>query len=192
MRPGMVATIRVNPKDCMAVLDVMEAVGITIEGMSFPAMVSLTLSSLLQTARDNGQIPTRDGFEFSQMMAPYIGQRRTKKKLEIAKTMHELGSSVHAPKLSKPRRGGFELPQPQARSAHGDDESELSVPKERGPFDLPVMVEDVSTEQRLARRRLTELLQKKDLAEEQGNGVVWSPADEKEFQAVYREVYPEG
>lgn len=184
----MVATIRVNPKDCMAVLDVMEAVGITIEGMSFPAMVSLTLSSLLQTARDNGQIPTRDGFEFSQMMAPYIGQRRTKKKLQIADAMHKLGSSVSAPKLSAPQRGAFQVP---AGRHEPPVESELSVP-ERGPFDLPKIVEDVSPEQRQARRRLTELLQKKDLSEEQGNGVIWQTSDEAEFQEVYRMVYPEG
>lgn len=185
MRPGIVATIRVNPKDCMAVVDVMEAVGITTEGMSFPAMISLTLSSLLQTARDNNQIPTRDGFEYNEIMAPYQRQKRNKRKLEITDTLHKLGSSVNVPKLSKPPRGAF-----QVEPGTGERlPSVTSAAAERGPFELPV--EDAVTADVLrARRRLTELLQKKDLADE--GKLTWQSDDEREFQEMYKLVYPEG
>lgn len=185
MRPGIVASIRVNPKDCMAVVDVMEAVGIPTDGMSFPAMVSLTLSSLLQTARDNNQIPTRDGFEYSEIMSPFMGQRRNRKKLEITKTLHELGSSIHVPKLSAPQRGAFQVEPGTAERLP----SVTTAASARKPFEAPVESE-VPADVLRARRRLTELLQKKDLADD--GAVTWQSSDESEFQEMYKLVYPEG
>ena len=182
MRPGKVASIRVNPKDCMGVVDVVEAAGLRVEGMSFPAMVSLALGSLLQTMRDQGIIPDRAGFEYNEIMAPFHGSRRSKRKLEITDTIHKAGSGIKLQGLSKP----------------AGDFSALTEPREVGPTVQPeparkeVDAEPVPAEVRRARTRLTELLQKKDLAEEQGSGVVWSAGDEEEFQQVYKMVYPEG
>ena len=178
MRPGIVATIRVNPKDCMAVLDVMDAVGITSEGMSFPAMASLTLSSLLQTARDNKQIPDRSGFEYAEMMQPYVNQPRTRRKLEITNALHQVGSEMRITGLSDPRQGAFEL---AGRSDGPESES----------IDAPVELE-VTGEMLRDRRRLTELLQKKDMADDGKPGVLWQASDQLDYDEVFKRVYPEG
>lgn len=71
MIPGRVVRIRVNPTDCMAVLDVIEKLGLTPDRLSFDQAVRITLSSLLESVRKNGIIPTRDGFEYSDMMQSF-------------------------------------------------------------------------------------------------------------------------
>ncbi len=56
MRAGLAVTIRVNPKDCQSVLDVMEKLGINTTGQSFSQLVALTFSSLIR----------KPGWAFSQ------------------------------------------------------------------------------------------------------------------------------
>lgn len=177
MRPGKVVTIRLNPRDCMGVLDVIDKAGLSIEGASFPALVSLALGSLLQTVRDEGVIPDRAGFEYSEMMAPYHGQRSNRRKLEITDTIHKAGSSIRSRGLSKPAGVLDELKEP-AQATAGRTE--------------PVVVNEMSADLRRAGRRLTELLQKKDLAEEPGSGVVWQQSDQEEYDQLYQQVYPNG
>lgn len=156
-------------------IDVIEAAGLKVEGMSFPAMVSLALGSLLQTMRDQQVIPDRSGFEYNEMMAPYHGQRSNKRKLEISDTIHRAGSAIKAKGLSKPA-------------------PELTFPSEpaRPHQVVPELVPErpATGDDLRARRRLTELLQKKDLAEQ--GSVVWQAEDEEEYQQLYRMVYPDG
>ena len=56
----MVVTVRVNTLDCLSMLDVLEVAGVKVEGMSFSAIVSLALSSLVSAARRGNIIPTPD------------------------------------------------------------------------------------------------------------------------------------
>lgn len=162
MRAGKVVRIRVNPEDCQSVLDLCERVGIPTSGMSYAQCVSVALASLLETARAQKILPKPDPFQFLNRMQPFVDTSHHRKKLEVARTIGELGATFHAPAVTRA---------PEARPA---------------PVDSPV-----SAEQLRDRSRLTELLQKKDLAEP-GSGVLWSAQDEAEFQELYQRVYPEG
>lgn len=167
MRPGKVVTIRINPKDCMGILDVLELSNQRIPGASFPVMASLTLSSLLETMRQNGIIPTRDGFEFDGMMREFIEPKRTKTKLEIADAIHSAGSDM------------------RIRPVH------MEIAKVTPPGVIELKEQEVTGDLLRARTRLSELLSKQDLADS-GAGVVWSEGDQQEFDALYKIVYPHG
>lgn len=170
LRPGNVVTIRINPTDCMSVVDVVKQAGVLTPGMSFASMVSLSLSSVMQTLRDQGIIPERDGFEYLEIVGPYISKQDARK-IEISKTLASAGSRIKVSGLSQPKH--------EAGPTHHEEPQ------------APAEIKPVSTEQRLAGRRLTELLQKRDLAEH-GTDVIWSSADQKEYDELYKVVYPEG
>ena len=178
MRPGKVATIRINPKDCMAVLDVCRSVGIELQGASFASLTSLALSSLLQTMRDHKIIPERDGFEYGEMMAPFTGGNNARK-AAIADTIHRAGSRLKISGLSQPGS-------PVELSPHPERPMVEVVKPAPSPETPPSM------ELRQAQRRLGELCQKKELADQRGSGIVWSASDEREFQECYKVVYPDG
>ena len=74
MKPGRTANIRISPKDCMSCIDVVKKTGINLQGASFTIIVSTALSSMLESFRQNGIIPTRDGFEYAEMMHSYPKQ----------------------------------------------------------------------------------------------------------------------
>ena len=96
MTPGRVARIRVNPVDCLGVCDVLDKLGLTSERFSFDQAVRIALSSLLESARQHGAIPTRAGFEFNEMMARF--QQRTSadqvSRLEVARLLSGQGSDA--------------------------------------------------------------------------------------------------
>jgi len=96
---GRVVSIRVNPTDCMAVVDLVDKIGLHIPGMSFSQAVSIALSSAMESLRRAGAIPTRDGFEFSEMMQKYpnFNKGSKGKALDIARTFADLGSSFRPP-----------------------------------------------------------------------------------------------
>lgn len=88
MKPGRTANIRISPKDCMSCIDVVQKTGVNLQGASFTIIVSAALSSLLESMRQNGIIPTRDGFEYAQMMGSYPKQGKANhaRALAITKT----------------------------------------------------------------------------------------------------------
>lgn len=176
LKAGLVISLRINPKDCMSVVDVLAKTGTVIPGMSFSAMTALALSSLLETMRQQGKIPTRDGFEFSEMMAPYLSGKHARK-VATAKALEGLGSDFSAPVLPRHEAGQLTPPPHQLSNPH------LQPAPAQPQQDLA---------HRQAARRLTELLQKKDLAEDGQGGVVWSAADQAEYDECYAAVYPEG
>lgn len=98
MIPGRTVRIRVNPTDCMSCLDVAKQVGYLKEGISFAEVVSIALRALLATVRQENIVPTRDGFEYSEMMAPYKDQphldRALKVRLTKALKMHDIPAVV--------------------------------------------------------------------------------------------------
>jgi hypothetical protein len=76
-KAGEVVYIRVNPKDCLSVLDLMKKTGVSIRDKSFPQMVSLALSSALEAMRMQGIIPAEpDMFQYSNRMKYYAGRGR--------------------------------------------------------------------------------------------------------------------
>lgn len=169
MKAGLVTSIRVNPKDCMSIIDVLNAGGVNFDGMSFASMTSLALSSLLETSRKAGLIPTRDGFEYLTMMQPYISKQNGRK-LAITAAMSGLGGAIKAPVVE---RQVIATPEPDHQPA-------------------PVSDTIITAEIRTARRRLTELLAKKDMVDGGSHDVTWSASDEQEYKEVYAIVYPEG
>lgn len=86
MRHGKVVSIRVNPTDCMAIVDMAQKLGVSESGMSFSQLVSISLTSLLEAMRQNNVIPTRDGFEYGRMLAAYPNPRGEARKAAIAMT----------------------------------------------------------------------------------------------------------
>jgi hypothetical protein len=65
---GRVIRARVNPKDCISCVDVVDKLGYETTNWSFDQVVRVALSSLLESVRQNNVIPTRDGFEYSAMV----------------------------------------------------------------------------------------------------------------------------
>lgn len=100
-RAGEVVSIRVNPKDCMSCVDVVKKIGLPIQGGSFAIVVSSALASLLETFRQNNIIPTRDGFEFNEIMSafPKTARASRARALAITETFHTVGSSIHIPPI---------------------------------------------------------------------------------------------
>lgn len=96
MKPGRTANIRINPKDCMSCIDVVKKTGINLQGASFAIIVSTALASMLESFRQNGLIPTRDGFEYAEIMATYPKQGRANhaRALAISKTFEIAGSDI--------------------------------------------------------------------------------------------------
>lgn len=84
MRAGKVVQIRLNPKDCMSVVDVLDVAGINIKDLSYAQAVSLAMGSILAGLREAGTIPDRDGFEYSEVMAPW-DSGRSKRKLDVTR-----------------------------------------------------------------------------------------------------------
>ena len=169
MRPGNVVRLRVNPTDSISVLDVIEKANLRMDGMSYAQCVSLALASLLETCRQQGIIPTRDGTEYYEKMAPFKNGRYVSqgKKLEITKSIQSLGSEFKAPVV------------------------EEDIATSQRTIVVPASP-PASMEERVARTRLRELIQRKDLAEAPGNDVHWSASDQEEYDECYRIVYPEG
>lgn len=172
-KPGRVARIRLNPKDCMSVVDVINAAGINTRGMSFASAVSLSLSSLMETARQSNLIPTRDGFDYLDMMQQFEGRSGQARKLQITQAVESLGSSIIAPVVEPPLQrlegGTLQRPSEDALKDQGWSDEEI---KEAGT-------------------RLGELIAKQELSERDSN-VVWSDKDQEEYWQLYGIVYPEG
>lgn len=99
MKPGEVVTIRVNPRDCMAVADIVQSVGMNVQGMAFSQAVAIALSALLETMRASKAIPEREGFEYLEVMKPYVVKKRSGRKLDIAKFVVNIGDEHRVPAL---------------------------------------------------------------------------------------------
>lgn len=101
MKAGIVVTIRVNPRDCQSILDLMDMLHMRRDGHSFSHLTSMSLSSLLETMRVEGKLPEPDPYQFGDRLSAYVGQPRTSKKLQTAKVISDMGSQFRAPTLQK-------------------------------------------------------------------------------------------
>jgi len=87
-RPGNVVAIRVNPQDSMAVADIVKTLGIFQVGMSLSSAVSLSLSALINGAKQAGSIPMRDGFAYNTIMQDFT--------MKQSKGKHSIGITALA------------------------------------------------------------------------------------------------
>ena len=115
MKAGRVVTVRINPADCMSVIDIAEKIGMRVRGVSFSQLVSVAVSSALESFRQNGIVPQRSGFEYSSMMAEFPVPRKEARSLalDVTKTFQMIGSTgqipavVANPELDR-KKGRFE------------------------------------------------------------------------------------
>lgn len=103
MKPGRTANIRINPADCMSCIDLVQRSGMNLKGASFSVIVSAALSTALESFRQSGIIPRRDGFEYGQMMQDYPLQPKENRarSFAIGKLMHSVGSEIQFPSVVK-------------------------------------------------------------------------------------------
>lgn len=106
---GLVARVRVNPKDCLAILDVMEAIGMDPYQHSFSGCVAIALSSLIAVARRAGAIKEEeDGLQYLNRTEYFHGQVSTKVKRERTNTLYERGQrgfTAPIPPIREPQKG---------------------------------------------------------------------------------------
>jgi hypothetical protein len=104
MRAGRVVTTRINPRDCMSIADVLDRAGVYTQGMSFAQAVSLALGSVLEMCRQQGILPTRDGFEYEEMMKRFTHNPKVDmaRKLAITSTIGSMGSEIKIPPPAQP------------------------------------------------------------------------------------------
>lgn len=190
MKAGLVVRLRVNPKDCQSILDLLDRVGVPHNSLSFSQCTSLALASLLETARTHKTLPEPDPFQFLNRMGNFIGQGHAmqKKRLAAANALGSIGESFHAP-TTEP-----------ARQFHGDPCIHgvlygaycASCGSEHVGDDIPAAAEPMSADRMRDARRLSELASKKDMWENGNRSISWSSQDEEEYQQLYKVIYPEG
>lgn len=90
IKAGRVCSIRINPRDCMSVCDAIEKLKLDPRIMTFDQAVRVTLSSALESLRQAGTLPERDGFEYSAMLARFRTKpSQMKGKLEFTKLVDQ-------------------------------------------------------------------------------------------------------
>ena len=169
MKAGMVVRLRVNPKDCQSVLDLLDRVSIPHDNLSFSQCVSLALASLLETARTYKTLPEPDAFQYMNRMGKFYGRGHAMqgKRLAAANALGNIGEHFQAPQVS----------------------IEPARPSEPSPV---AEVAEVTADEMRDRRRFAELYSKKDMIEAGHRGVLWSAEDEAEYNELYKKIYPEG
>src|SRR5687767_14148543 len=80
MKGGAVVTIRMNPQDIMAAIDIVEAAGTWHPGMSLAQCVKTAFEGCMEAARLTESIPRRDGFEYERMVSKFTGVSQARKK----------------------------------------------------------------------------------------------------------------
>lgn len=168
MKAGMVVRLRVNPKDCQSVLDILDRVSIPYHSLSFSQCASLALASLLETARIHKNIPEPDPFQYMNRMEGFYGHGHSmqRKRIGAANALGSIGESFQAPVVS-------------ITPVHTAQHEPLSL--------VPVNADEMRD-----RSRMSELYSKKDMYENGNRSVSWSDADEAEYQELYKRVYPDG
>ena len=197
MKAGLVVRLRVNPKDCQSILDLLNKVGVPYNNLSFSQCTSLALASLLETARTHKTLPEPDPFQFINRMGNFIGQGHTmqRKRLAAANALGNIGEHFQAP-TTEPVRPLHNNPS----SFHGDPCIHgvrygaycAACGSEHVSDDIPAAAEPMSADRMRDARRLSELASKKDMWENGNRSVSWSSQDEEEYQQLYKIIYPEG
>lgn len=99
MRGGKLATIRLSPKDCMAVVDILSKLGTSTVNLSFSQAAKIVFASALESFRQSGMIPERTGFEYLNMMEPFEQQGYAARGGQLKLTERNSMESFQAPSL---------------------------------------------------------------------------------------------
>lgn len=165
LRPGLVASIRVSPKDAQSVLHVLAVAGLKSKEKSFSVCVSDALGILLESSRRGGVIPEPDPFQFINELQHHVGamapDRRKKEKPAVASV--PISHSAHA--VTPPAQW-----------------VDSTVPTD--PLEL--------MEYRAAQQRIATSDDKRQLSMSGKSDVVWSDKDEEQYQRDYKLLYPNG
>lgn len=175
MRAGTVTTIRVSPRDCQSILDVLDAANVPRQHISFAQCTSLALGALLETARQNGLIPEPDEFQYLNRMQQYLGKNRSKK-ASIAKELNNLGGRLRAPVVEAPAQ-------------REDGDVRAFSPTDNGPEPATVQLEVSPEELSKAQEELVNLMEMREALE---GDPAWTDEMENRYQKAYRIVYPDG
>lgn len=118
MKGGMVVRIRLNPKDCLAILDIMETMGIDVRQRSFASCSSSAFSSLIALARKMKVIKEEeDGFQFLNRMAPFLNETNNKVKQAQSKILWERAQyGSEPPQLVQPSPAKSDVVQASAET----------------------------------------------------------------------------
>lgn len=120
-------SLRVNPTDAMAIVDVIDTIGVSKENLSFAQATKIALSTLLESARQQGTIPRREGFEYLEMMKPFEADNYSSRaaKLRITKELNKPPTdNVPVPQLDKTQLVRFE--ELMVKHQHAPDSMEAS------------------------------------------------------------------
>src|SRR5574337_502417 len=71
-KPGKVINIRLNPTECLQVLDFLKKAGISTEGKTFSTCASIVLHALMKDAQIRNVLDEPDGFEFNNRMEQFL------------------------------------------------------------------------------------------------------------------------
>jgi hypothetical protein len=72
MKLGTVVNIRISPANCMAIYDALLLAGIDPANYTFSSGASRVLDMLLDALRRDKLIPTRDGYEYTEIMKSFV------------------------------------------------------------------------------------------------------------------------
>lgn len=178
MKGGMVVRIRLPPKDCLGVLDLLDSAGIPTEGKSFNQCASLALGSLIALARQQGIIPRDEpGFAYLDRMLPFqavTSGRSTKAKQQVAESLYRraLATSGEPPQALATILG------PDDRPDEGVGLDQLSSAK----VERPKTPED--------REALTKLMQElQELMERQDRGESLTPEELRRYAVLNKALF---
>lgn len=162
MRPGEVVSLRLNPLDCMAIVDMLKIGGVDTEGISFSQAVATVVQSMLESARIQAVIPVRDGFDYMEVMRPFSRKKKGPAKGGIIAAMGQIKAGMHT------------------AQAAGMRIATASVDDVLPPVDMTPL-------QRRSGLRMKEMLFKQEHAPD-----TWTAEDQGEFDTLYKIVYPDG
>jgi len=109
MNQDLVCSVRMNPQEAMGIVDTLDVLGISKDNLSFSQALKLAIAAYIERARQTGTIPRRDGFEFSEMLAPFT-------KPDLSKRSAKLKSAAELSKPNTIRRVLAEHETPERRS----------------------------------------------------------------------------
>lgn len=173
MKPGHVVQLRINPRDCQSCLDLMQLLGMDTRTLTFPQIVSLTISSLLETMRANEKLPEPDPFSYGERMAQWAGKGRGNQRFVKAATsmLGKVSGEISRPVMA------HEVPEAPRRR-----EDPMMAPAPADAAEPPAAsAAPGATPAQIS--RLTWLNRESDMRD-------LSPLEQKEMDDLVRVVYP--
>lgn len=108
---GKVVRVRLMPQEIMACIDIVRATKQpVVDGLSLDGVVRAGITSMCVTLWRAGLLKQRDGFEFADMIKPFV-QARLSRKVQLAHTMNL--AELQAQSKDIQLYGGLDIEQPE-------------------------------------------------------------------------------